>query len=226
MGLWGVPEPQPPRRPAASSGETPAPMTGTGFGAAFRAVVDRKLRELGGTWRDRPQRAQQAEAARRAAAEMARRIERQTGQRPSEATIRRNARRDRTPRGADQARLDRQAQIDAAGGVGAFASKVGVGAGAVARWRDGGRPLSPRSVRVIADVSGVMWSAGSPYPRSMTVNVVIDPPKADELVAAYAAGDLTELAVVLSPVITEQVEWTGEAERWFEVTEISEVTLR
>ena len=39
-------------------------------------------------------------------------------------------------------------------------------------------------------------------------------------------GDLTELAVVLSPVITERVEWSGAAERWFEVTEISELTLR
>lgn len=110
--------------------------------------------------------------------------------------------------------------------MGAFASKVGVGSGAVARWRDGGRPLARRSVRVIADVAGMMWSAGSGYPRSMTVNVVVDPPQADELVAAYAAGDLTELAVVLSPVITERVEWSGAAERWFEVTEIGELTLR
>ncbi|MBU8834470.1 hypothetical protein KL858_34210, partial [Mycolicibacterium goodii] len=106
MEHWGLPpEPGQAPRPAATRQPAPAPgqaaptTPGGGFGAAFRALVGRKLRELGGRWRDRSERARRAEAARRGAAEMARRIERQTGHRPAEATIRRNARLDRTPRG-------------------------------------------------------------------------------------------------------------------------------
>ncbi|SPX88466.1 Uncharacterised protein [Mycobacterium xenopi] len=232
MEHWGLP-PEPSRAPRPAAARQPAPAPGQaapaapggGFGAAFRALVGRKLRELGGRWRDRAERSRRAEAARRAAAEMARRIERQTGHRPAEATIRRNARLDRTPRGVDQARLDRQTRIDQAGGVNAFARQAGVSPRAVPRWRDRGRPLSPRSVRVVADVVGTLWANGEPYPRSLTADVTLDPPEADAVRAAYAVGDWGALADVLGEAITEQVEWAGEAERWFEVEAITDVTV-
>ena len=109
MARWGMPErreaaPLPAAQSAGGAELAPSspPVPSGGFGAAFKAVVGRKLRELTGRrWEGASERARQAEAARRGAAEMARRIERQTGHRPSEATIRRNARQDRTPRGVD-----------------------------------------------------------------------------------------------------------------------------
>lgn len=229
MEHWGLPSesgqaPRPARQPAAPGQVTPS-TAGGGFGSAFRSLVGRKLRELGGRWRTRSERARRAEAARRGAAEMARRIERETGHRPAEATIRRNARLDRTPRGADQARLDRQARIDQAGGVNAFARQAGVNPRAVPRWRDQGRPLSPRSVRIVADVVGTLWANGEPYPRVLTADVTVDPPEADAALAAYAVGDWDALGEVLGGAIAEQVDWAGEAERWFEVEAITDVTI-
>ena len=156
---------------------------------------------------------------------MARRIERETGHRPAEATIRRNARLDRTPRGADQTRLDRQARIDQAGGVNAFARQAGVNPRAVPRWRDRGRPLAPQAVRIVADVAGTLWANGEPYPRALTADVTVHPPEADAALAAYAVGDWDALGEVLGGAITDQTEWAGEADRWFEVEEITDVTI-
>ncbi|MGB7359965.1 MAG: hypothetical protein WA944_19100, partial [Mycobacterium sp.] len=61
-----------------------------GFAAAFRDLVDRKLRELTGQrWAGRSEGQRRAEATRRGARDMARRVERETGRRPAESTIRR-----------------------------------------------------------------------------------------------------------------------------------------
>lgn len=232
MARWGMPErreaaPPPAARPAGG-GEPAAspPVPSGGFGATFRAVVGRKLRELTGRrWEGASERARQAEAARRGAAELARRIERQTGHRPAEATIRRNARQDRTPRGVDQTRMDRQSRIDTAGGIDQFARQVGANPRAVRRWRDSGATLVPGTVRVSADVEGILWADGEPYPRSMTVSVTVGPPAADEIRAAYAANDLEAVAEMLGPAITQQTDWAGAAERRYDVEVITDITV-
>lgn len=203
-----------------------------GFGGAFKSAVGRKLRELRGRrWERATERQRVAEANRRAADEVARRIEKETGKRPSAATVRRNARQDKMPRGMDRGRMDRQSRIDEAGGIKQFASQTGVNERAVTRWRDQGTPLSTSSVLVSADVEGLLWSvtqvfgAGTPYPRSLTVQVTVRPPDADEVRAAYAVGDMAALAELLGPPITEQVDWSGAADRRFEVVSISDITV-
>jgi hypothetical protein len=231
MARWGMPErrePPPAARPAGGESTAPSPpVPSRGFGAAFKSLVGRKLRELTGRrWEGASERAKQAEAARRGAAEMARRIERQTGRRPAEATIRRNARQDRTPKGVDQTRMDRQSRIDTAGGIEQFARQVGANPRAVPQWRDAGASLVGDGARVSADVEGILWADGEPYPRAMTVSVTIsDPDVADELRAAYATYDLGAVAEMLGPVITAQTDWAGAAERRYEVEVITDISV-
>lgn len=232
MERWGIPAeppPPPPARPqpaaAAPGGVSPPAVAGlksAGFGAAFKSVVGRKLRELRGRrWERASQRAREAEAARRGAAEMARRIEHKTGHRPAESTIRRAARENRTPRGADQNTIDRQSRIDAAGGLKQFARQARVGAGSVPRWRDQGTPMAGgRGVRVSADVGGMLCAGGERYPRALSVSVEFGGPAADDLRAAYAAGDMAAVAELLGRPVTDQTDWAGEADRYFQVTEI------
>lgn len=230
MERWGVSPPEPPRRvqPAPTAGDAAIsqPVPKRGFGASFRSLVSRKLRELTGRrWAGASERAREAEAARRGAAEMARRIERETGRRPSDATIRRAAREDRTPRGADQERMDRQARIDQAGSIAALARQAGATKAAVTKWRDSGGALVAGACLVTAEVDGVLWVNGEPYPRSMTVSVIVGPPAADEIRAAYAVLDFDAIAELLGPAISEQVDWAGDAERNYEVESISNVTV-
>lgn len=139
-----------PRRAPASPQEGQAAPTSsrkTGFKAAWEALKNRKLNELKGRrWRLKTdpkdktgasQAAREAEAARRADREMARRIRRQTGKEPAQRTIRRNAAKDSSPRGVDQERLDRQAAIDKAGGVKEFAAQAKVSESTARRWLAG-----------------------------------------------------------------------------------------
>ena len=81
------------------------------------------------------------------------------------------------------------------------------------------------AVRVSADLEGTLWADGEPYPRAMTVSVTVSPPAADEIRAAYAAYDIEAIAEMLGPVITEQTDWAGDADRWFEVEAINVITV-
>lgn len=233
MERWGVPESRPqtaPTRPTGGSGGARAGHTQglpeAGFGAAFQALVDRKLRELGPNWQQRSYRARRAEAIRRATHDMAGRVERQSGRRPAESTLRRNARTNRAPRGVDPGWLDRQARIDEAGGVKALAQMLGVSQYAVRRWRDDGRPLVPGALIITADVEGVLIVNGEEYPRSLTVSVVIYPPAADDVRVANALGNMDRIAELLGPEIAEQVDWAGDADREYTVTEIVDISLQ
>lgn len=233
MERWGVPEPRSaqsaPTRPTGGSDGARAGHTrslpGAGFGAAFQALADRKLRELGGTWQQRSSRARRAEAVRRATHDMAGRVERQSGRRPAESTLRRNARTNRAPRGVDPEWLDRQARIDEAGGVKVLAQLLGVSQYAVRRWRDDGRPLVPGALIITADVEGVLIVNGEEYPRSLTVSVTIYPPAADDVRVANALGDMDRIAELLGPEIAAQVDWAGDADREYTVTEIVDISL-
>ncbi len=53
----------------------------------------------------------------------------------------------------------------------------------------------------------------------------VDPPSSDDLYAAYAADDLEAVAEMLGPLIADQVEWTGDAERSYEVETINSITI-
>lgn len=123
-------------QPKAAPKDTPPAPPRTGFKAALRALKDRKLSELADTakWRKRSKAEREAEAKARADREMARRIERQTGKKPAASTLQRNAAKDTAPRGVDQARLDRQAAVDRAGGLKEFAEQAKVSQSKARRW--------------------------------------------------------------------------------------------
>jgi hypothetical protein len=243
MEKWGKPPPPPPPPPPPSGGSADSvqpPSPKVGFAKAFTNLAGRKLRELRGLKWDggvdrrgrtvppASERARLAEANRRAAKEMARRIERQTGRRPKESTIRRAARENRTPRGADQARLDRQSRVDAAGGVKQFADKAGVPAGGVPGWIERGQSMGVGKLRITTNVTGDLYSGSStPYVKTIDAVLYLEPPAADEFRAAAADGDLDALAEMLGPVIDAQYPWTGDIEvsRQFIVTEINSLTI-
>ncbi|QFS94674.1 hypothetical protein FIV07_28265 (plasmid) [Mycobacterium sp. THAF192] len=232
MGLWGTSDSSsprstpPPRRNNSGSQPSPRNTPTAGFRSAYQALVRRKLSEMGGHWAHENRRTRAAEAARRAAAEIARRIGRLTGRQPADSTIRRNASRDTAPTGVDPEWLHRQAHIDTAGGIAKFAALLGVSEYATRTWRDTGRPLIPHSTDVNADVEGILWVNGEEYPRSMTVVLTLQPgPEADEIRIAYAHSDLDTIAELLGPLIAEEVDWAGEADRTYEVTDISRITV-
>ncbi len=235
MEEWGKPPPAAPRpvRQSVGAGEggwqPPAPPQ-IGFGDAFDNLAARKLRELSGAkWADDGSkgatRRREAEAKRRAAAEMARRIERQTGRRPKESTIRRAATAGRTPRGVDPATIDRQARIDAAGGVKAFAAKARVPAARVARWRDSGTSIGG-AIQVQAIVDGAMISGRESYPKRNTyAEGDLRPPASDDLLAALGAGDAAAVRELLGPFVAHHADWQGEAQRDFRIESITELIV-
>lgn len=228
----GKGKPVPPTSVAGPPGEGASPGRAStrpapkGFAAAFNELADRKKRELGAKWGEKPQRSQLAEARRRAADEMASRIERQSGHRPAASTIRRNAAKGTTPRWADKQQLDRQARVDKLGGIKKLAQKIGVSAKAVTRWRDGKGPMSSAAVTVTADFEGSLISDERPYPRNVSAAVsTSDPDEADDIRAAEAIDDYDELAQLLSPLVTNQVEWSGDAEREYIIDKIENLRL-
>ena len=232
--------------PAAPAASAPPPRTAApasrrgpvrGFAAAFRDLVDRKLRELTGQrWAGLSEAQRRAEATRRGARDMARRIERETGRRPAESTIRRHAARGTAPQGVDQARADRQAAIDRAGGLKPFAARAGVSARAASRWRDAGGTLPPPGgVTVIVvefTVVGDLFHAGKrgqitpDYDRQIAGQLHLDDEDASVFVTAYATDDTEALRDLLSEHITVQVlpEWGGRPGRTMTVKVIE--TLR
>lgn len=229
--------------PAAS---TPQPHTAApasrqrpvrGFAAAFRDLVDRKLRELTGQrWAGLSEAQRRAEATRRGVRDMARRIERETGRRPAESTIRRHAARGTAPKGVDQARADRQAAIDRVGGLKPFAARAGISARAASRWRDAGGTLSPPTgvamIVVEFTVVGDIFHAGKQgqvtpdYDRQISGQVQLSGEDAAVFVTAYATDDTETQRDLLSDQITVQVlpNWGGRPGRTMTVKVIE--TLR
>lgn len=233
----GAPSTARPRTTTPTSGSgQPVPVRG--FAAAFRDLVDRKLRELTGQrWAGRSEAQRRAEATRRGARDMARRIERETGRRPAESTVRRHATRGTAPTGVDQARVDRQAAIDRAGGVGAFAARAGISARAASRWRDsGGTVALPGGVSVIVvefAVVGDVFHAGNrgqvtpDYGRRISGQVQLDGQDAAVFVTAYVTEDTATQQDLLGEHITVQVlpEWGGRPGRTITVTVIEDIRI-
>ena len=98
----------------------------------------------------------------------------------------------------------------------------------------GGKVLIPtqqhirtlNAARLAADVEGVLIVNGEEYPRSLTVSVTIYPPAADDVRVANALGDMDRIAELLGPEIAAQVDWAGDADREYTVTEIVDISLQ
>ncbi|GAT02325.1 hypothetical protein [Mycolicibacterium fortuitum] len=241
-----TPPPTPP--PAATPAQSaPAPSSsgaagqsagGKGFGAAFRALVERKFRELTKTqrWQGVSEAKRRAEARRRGAAEMGRRLERQTGKRPAASTVTRNASKGSTPKGADQQQIDRQAAIDRAGGIKQFAAKAKISAHQARRWRDTGGPIHTSETIVInfnvtGDLQHGQRSENEPETLDVDKHLVdqltLDGADADDFIEAYAADDIDAQKEILGEQIATQIlsDWNGDITRIFTVRTIITLSI-
>lgn len=242
-GRFASSAPTPATPPTTSAGAPPsgsaAPQsTGKGFGASLRALVERKFRELSKAqrWQGVSEAKRRAEARRRGTDEMAKRLERETGKRPASSTVTRNASKGRTPKGADQQRLDRQAAIDRAGGVKQFAAKAKISAHQARRWRDSGGPIHTSGTVVIdfnvtGDLQHGQRSENEPetldVDKQLADNLTLDGPDADDFIEAYAADDIDTQKEILGQQIAQQIliDWNGDITRVFTVRTILTLTI-
>lgn len=235
-----APGPTPPAAPSSATSPPPSASTGPqpsgggkGFGAAFRALVERKFRELSKTqrWQGVSEAKRRAEARRRGTDEMSKRLERETGKRPASSTVTRNASKGRTPKGADQQRLDRQAVIDRAGGVKQFAAKAKISAHQARRWRDSGGPIHTSETVVIdfnvtGDLQHGQRSENEPetldVDKQLDDKLTLDGDDADAFIEAYAADDIDTQKEILGEQIAQQIltDWNGDITRVYTVRTI------
>ena len=226
--------------PSPSGGQGTQPLTGgKGFGAAVRALVERKFRELSNTqrWQGVSEAKRRAEARRRGTDEMRKRLERETGKRPAASTVTRNASKGKTPQGADQQRLDRQAAIDRAGGLKQFASKAKISSHQARRWRDSGGPIhTSETIVVDFDVTGDLQhgqhTEGEPETldvgKHLTGEVTLDGVDADDFIEAFAAGDIETQKEILGVRIAQTIliGWDGNITRTYTVQSITTLSIR
>lgn len=213
---------------------------GKGFGSAFRALVERKFRELSSAqrWQGVSEAKRRAEARRRGTDEMAKRLERETGKRPASSTVARNASKGNTPKGADPSRLDRQAAIDRAGGMKQFATKAKISARQARRWRDTGGPIHTSETVVIdfnvtGDLQHGQKSATSDEPETLDVDkhlagqLTLHGADADDFIEAYAADDIDAQKEILGEQIAKQilVDWDGIMTRIYTVRTIMTLSI-
>lgn len=246
-GRFASSSPTPPTPPpSAAASAAPPPSTsagpqqsaGKGFGAAFRALVERKFRELSKTqrWQGVSEAKRRAEARRRGIDEMSRRLQRETGKRPAASTVTRNASKGKTPKGADQQRLDRQAAIDRAGGIKQFASKAKISAHQARRWRDSGGPIHTTETVVIDfNVTGDLQHGQRTENEPETLDVdkqlvdklTLDGAIADDFIEAYAADDIDTQKEILGEQIAQQIltDWNGDITRIYTVRTILTLSI-
>lgn len=228
-----------PTTPPPSGGPGPQQSAGKGFGAAVRALVERKFRELSKTqrWQGVSEAKRRAEARRRGTEEMRKRLERETGKRPASSTVTRNASKGKTPKGADQQRLDRQAAIDRAGGLKQFASKAKISSHQARRWRDSGGPIhTSETIVVDFDVTGDLQHGQHSLEEPETLDVgkhlkgevTLDGVDADDFIEAYAAGDIETQKEILGVQIAQTIliGWDGNITRTYTVRTIIALNIR
>ena len=228
-----------PTTPPPSGGPGPQQSAGKGFGAAVRALVERKFRELSKTqrWQGVSEAKRRAEARRRGTEEMRKRLERETGKRPASSTVTRNASKGKTPQGADQQRLDRQAAIDRAGGLKQFASKAKISSHQARRWRDSGGPIhTSETIVVDFDVTGDLQHGQHSLEEPETLDVgkhlkgevTLDGVDADDFIEAYAAGDIETQKEILGVQIAQTIliGWDGNITRTYTVRTIIALNIR
>lgn len=215
---------------APEAQSTTADGAGGGFAAAVRALVGRKYRELRGRrWERATERQRVAEATRRGREEMARRVRRETGRRMSASTVQKYARQNAAPPSVDTNRADRQAVVDKAGGLGRLAGQLGMSARKVSHWRDSGGELETPSwpMTITATVEGRLWCASKPpYRRRLTATITLTAEQAHPVRQAIATGDDSGLRAHLGRHITEQVDWSGELDRRYQIDIIEDISYQ
>ncbi|MDZ4269436.1 MAG: hypothetical protein U1D00_27790 [Mycobacterium sp.] len=148
----------------------------------------------------------------------------------------RNASKGKTPKGADQQRLDRQAAIDRAGGLKQFASKAKISAHQARRWRDsGGRIHTTETVVIDFNVTGDLQhgqrSENEPETLDVDKQIVdrltLDGSAADDFIEAYAADDIDTQKEILGEQIAQQIltDWNGEITRVYTVRTIITLSI-
>ncbi|WP_133053042.1 hypothetical protein [Mycolicibacterium insubricum] len=218
----------PPPAPRREVSTEPAPR---GFAGAVRALVGRKYRELRGRrWEAASERERRAEAEKRARADMAHRIAEETARSMSAGTVQRHARAGTVPAGVDLDRIERQAEIDAAGGIRQLAATRGVSEYRVRKWREAGGELPeepPRAMLITGTVGGTLWSNGKQYPdRVVRVDLRLDAEDASPVRQAVRMGDTAALMEELDRHITDQVDWSGVGDRRFETMSFDGLDFR
>lgn len=223
-----------------SGGSDTQQSASKGFGSAFRALVERKFRELSSAqrWQGVSEAKRRAEARRRGIDEMAKRLERETGKRPASSTVARNASKGSTPRGADASRLDRQAAIDRAGGMKQFATKAKISARQARRWRDTGGPIRTSDTVVIdfnvtGDLQHGQKSDTSDEPETLDVDkhlagqLTLHGADADDFIEAFAADDIDAQKEILGEQIAKHilVDWDGLMTRIYTVRTIMTLSI-
>jgi hypothetical protein len=207
-------------------------------------MVGRKLRELSGRRWDRAseqariaeaqKRARTAlakEADKRAVEELANRIEKETGRRPAESTLRRHKSAGSAPRDVDADKLARQAAIDNDGSIARFARRHGISAYAVKRWRDEGGDLPERPEPESLDFSvafvATLYSNGQRYKHDTIwhVDLTVDGDAVARIAQASRTGSYDDVIDLLAMLAAEQFPWVGEADRVFEISDIIDISV-
>lgn len=228
-------EPAPPPPPPA-----PAPVRRTaaelvdgrkGVAAGMWGLFRRKQRELRGRrWEAAKEWQRINEARKQARKELADRIEKQTGWRPSDRTLRRHAAAGTTPRGVDSDKMARQAVIDNAGGVARFARSRGMSDYAARKWRDRGGELPeelPESLRFFVSLVATLISKGERYKHDQvwTTEIRVDGTAVARVAEAARSGEFSAVNELVGQLAADQFPWVGAAERSFEVAEVVEISI-
>ncbi|MGD9622193.1 MAG: hypothetical protein AB7G47_19395 [Mycolicibacterium sp.] len=234
------PAPPPPAPPAPPARRTAAELVDgrQGVAAGLWGLAQRKLRDLRGrrweaaTERQRITEAhrQDREARKQAREELAKRIEKETGWRPSERTLRRHAAAGTVPRGVDGDKMVRQAAIDNAGGIARFARSRGMTDYAARKWRDQGGELPeqiPESLRFFVTLVATLVSKGNRYKQDQvwTTEIVVDGSAVARVAEAARSGEFSAVNDLVGQLAADQFPWVGAADRSFEVAEVVEISI-
>ncbi len=207
--------------PASERQQPRTKVKAFGFNAAMKALADRKERELGGKWANAKPRFRAAEAARRARAEMSRRIHAHSGRRYAASTLARKATHDDMPANVDPRWLGRWAVIDRAGGIAALAAKWGRSVKQIVAWRDRGvgrgrrgtgRLTGEGDIQVGVQTQGTLTANNEAYPKDLPSPrsngyewFKVDEETALDIQDAWNSGDTGALHNMLDELITFQV---------------------
>jgi len=237
-GDTGAPEESGRRSPPPPPPPPPPPRTAEdlaqgrrGVAAGMWSLARRKMRELKGKqWETATKRQLEREGKRLAREELAKRIEAETGRRPSERTLRRHVAAGTVPRGVDAGKMQRQAAIDNAGSIAKFAASRGMSKYAVTRWRDKGGDLpeeTPQSLLFHVAIVATLWSKGERYKHDevYSVEILVEGEAVARLAEAARTGDYSPVTDLVSELACESFEWVGQANRRFVDTEVLDISV-
>ena len=124
-------------------------------------------------------------------------------------------------------RLYKQSFIDMAGGIPYFSNQIGITPRMVFKWRDSGKNLISNTIKVIADLDGILWSSNELYLRSMFVDIIInDRNVVDIICLANFVHDFLLFAVILGPVVTSQINWLYSNYFYYKIVKINSICVQ